>query len=65
MKYLVLIADIDEFNPCKNSLGDLVKKEYSVSSVSDFRFKLKEDIKEMFKKVKEDNNINVKTKNLF
>ena len=30
MKYLVLIADIDEFNPCKNSLGDLVKKEYKI-----------------------------------
>ena len=32
---------------------DLVKKEFSVSSVSDFRFKLKEDIRDMFKKVKE------------
>ena len=26
MKLLVLIADIDEFNPCKEGLGDLVKK---------------------------------------
>ena len=32
---------------------DLVKKEFSVSSVSDFRFKLKEDIRDMFKKIKE------------
>ena len=30
MKYLVLIADIDEFNPCKASLGNLVEKEYKI-----------------------------------
>lgn len=34
---------------------DLVKKEFSVSSISDFRFKLIGDIKDMFKKVKEVN----------
>ena len=32
MKYLILIADIDEFNPCKNSLGDLVEKEYKIQN---------------------------------
>ena len=38
MKYLVLIADIDEFNPCKNSLGELVKKEYSIKHMPAFDF---------------------------
>ena len=38
MKYLVLIADIDEFNPCKNSLGDLVKKEYKIKHMPAFDF---------------------------
>ena len=30
MKYLVLIADIDEFNPCKESMGDIVNREYTI-----------------------------------
>ena len=34
MKYLILIADIDEFNPCKSSLGDLVKKEYKIKQTN-------------------------------
>lgn len=38
MKYLVLIADIDEFNPFKNSLGRLVKKEYSIKHMPAFDF---------------------------
>ena len=38
MKYLVLIADIDEFNPCKNSLGDLIKKEYKIKHMPAFDF---------------------------
>lgn len=38
MKYLVLIADIDEFNPCKNSLGDLVEKEYKIKHMPAFDF---------------------------
>ena len=38
MKYLILIADIDEFNPCKNSLGDLVKKEYKIKHMPAFDF---------------------------
>ena len=38
MKYLVLIADIDEFNPCKNSLGDKIQKEYSVKHMPAFDF---------------------------
>ena len=38
MKYLVLIADIDEFTPCKNSLGDLVKKEYKIKHMPAFDF---------------------------
>lgn len=38
MKYLFLIADIDEFNPCKNSLGDLIKKEYKIKHMPAFDF---------------------------
>ncbi len=38
MKYLILIADIDEFNPCKSSLGDIVKKEYSIKHMPAFDF---------------------------
>lgn len=38
MNYLVLIADIDEFNPCKNSLGDLVEKEYKIKHMPAFDF---------------------------
>ena len=38
MKYLILIADIDEFNPCKNSLGDLIKKEYKIKHMPAFDF---------------------------
>ena len=38
MRYLVLIADIDEFNPCKNSLGELVKKEYTIKHMPAFDF---------------------------
>lgn len=38
MKYLVLIADIDEFNPCKNSLGNLVEKEYKINHMPAFDF---------------------------
>ena len=38
MKYLILIADIDEFNPCKSSLGDLVKKEYKIKHMPAFDF---------------------------
>lgn len=38
MKYLILIADIDEFNPCKNSLGELVKKEYKIKHMPAFDF---------------------------
>ncbi len=38
MKYLILIADIDEFNPCKNSLGDIIKKEYSIKHMPAFDF---------------------------
>ncbi len=38
MKLLVLIADIDEFNPCKNALGDLVKKEYKMGHLNAFDF---------------------------
>lgn len=38
MKYLVLIADIDEFNPCKKSLGNIVEKEYSVKHMPAFDF---------------------------
>ena len=38
MKYLILIADIDEFNPCKNSLGDNVKKEYKIKHMPAFDF---------------------------
>ena len=38
MKYLVLIADIDEFNPCKSSLGELVEKEYRINHMPAFDF---------------------------
>ncbi len=38
MRYLVLIADIDEFNPCKNSLGSLVSKEYRIRHMPAFDF---------------------------
>ncbi len=38
MKYLVLIADIDEFNPCKSSLGELVKSEYKIKHMPAFDF---------------------------
>lgn len=38
MKYLILIADIDEFNPCKESLGDIVKKEYKIKHMPAFDF---------------------------
>ena len=36
MNYLILIADIDEFNPCKNSLGDIVEKEYFIKHMPAF-----------------------------
>ncbi len=38
MKYLILIADIDEFNPCKSSLGNLVEKEYKIKHMPAFDF---------------------------
>lgn len=38
MKYLILIADIDEFNPCKSSLGSLVEKEYTINHMPAFDF---------------------------
>ena len=38
MKYLILIADIDEFNPCKESLGELVEKEYKIKHMPAFDF---------------------------
>ena len=38
MNYLILIADIDEFNPCKNSLGDIVEKEYFIKHMPAFDF---------------------------
>ena len=38
MRYLILIADIDEFNPCKESLGDIVKKEYKIKHMPAFDF---------------------------
>ena len=38
MRYLILIADIDEFNPCKNSLGNIVKKEYKIKHMPAFDF---------------------------
>ncbi len=38
MKYLILIADIDEFNPCKASLGNLVEKEYKIKHMPAFDF---------------------------
>lgn len=38
MKYLVLIADIDEFEPCKKSLGDIVEKEYTIKHMPAFDF---------------------------
>ena len=38
MRYLILIADIDELNPCKNSLGSLVSKEYRIRHMPAFDF---------------------------
>ena len=38
MRYLILIADIDEFNPCRESLGDIVKKEYKIKHMPAFDF---------------------------
>ncbi len=38
MNLLILIADIDEFNPCKKSLGNLVCKEYSLKHMPAFDF---------------------------
>ena len=38
MKYLILIADIDEFNPCKESMGDIVKREYTIKHMPAFDF---------------------------
>ncbi len=38
MNLLILIADIDEFNPCKKSLGDLVEKEYPLKYMPAFDF---------------------------
>ncbi len=38
MNYLILIADIDEFNPCKNGLGNKVKKEYTLKHMPAFDF---------------------------
>ena len=38
MKYLILIADIDEFNPCKDSLGELVEREYNIRHMPAFDF---------------------------
>ncbi len=39
MNLLVLIADIDEFNPCKESMGSIVEKEYTISHMPAFDFK--------------------------
>ncbi len=38
MRCLILIADIDEFNPCRESLGDIVKKEYKIKHMPAFDF---------------------------
>ena len=38
MKYLILIADIDEFIPCKTGLGELVEKEYKIKHMPAFDF---------------------------
>lgn len=38
MKFLVLIADIDEFEPCKKSLGQSVTREYTVKHMPAFDF---------------------------
>lgn len=38
MRNLILIADIDEFNPCRESLGDIVKKEYKIKHMPAFDF---------------------------
>ncbi len=38
MNLLILIADIDEFNPCKKAMGDLVKKEYKLKHMPAFDF---------------------------
>ncbi len=38
MKILVLIADIDEFNPCKENMGNIVEKEYKIKHMPAFDF---------------------------
>ncbi len=38
MKYLILIADIDEFNPCKSSMRDIIEREYTVKHMPAFDF---------------------------
>lgn len=38
MKYLVLIADIDEFEPCKNGLKEYITKEYNIKRMPAFDF---------------------------
>ncbi len=38
MKILVLIADIDEYRPCKSSLGKLVQGEYKIAHMPAFDF---------------------------
>ncbi len=38
MNYLILIADIDEFEPCKKSLGAIVEKEYKIKLMPAFDF---------------------------
>ncbi len=38
MNLLILIADIDEFNPCKKGIGDYVEKEYSIAHMPAFDF---------------------------
>lgn len=38
MKYLILIADVDEFLPIKENLADLIKKEYKIKRMPAFDF---------------------------
>ncbi len=38
MNLLILIADIDEFDPCKKALGDIVEKEYTIKHMPAFDF---------------------------
>lgn len=38
MKYLILIADIDEFVPFKENLADIIEKEYKIRSMPAFDF---------------------------